>query len=151
VKSSLTRRLRFARLLVLANSIFWLIFAINFAAKSYTYRPHVRAFEEVSAYIFWSRAFPMDQLASPLMRVTRFVQWPSFYAAGRLFFVHRDIDVSRIYWGISLGGYYLILVCLLSFLQWYLLGLLIDYARRRMNAGRIRAPGGPGRPYDAGP
>lgn len=127
----------FARLFLLGNGVFWLVFAVNFVVRSYHYEQHVRVFEEESPpYILCSRAFPFEQYMSPLMRVTRLLQWPSFYAATpvNLYFSHRGIVVDQLYWGVSAGGYYLILSCLLSFLQWYLVGLLIDYARKRLNA-----------------
>jgi hypothetical protein len=46
-----------------------------------------------------------------------------------------------LYGGIDVGGYYLILVCLLSFAQWYLIGLLLDCLRRRLNTRRAAANG----------
>ena len=124
----------FARILLIANGAFWLVFALTFVARSHAYAPHIKVFEEESPpYIFWSRAFPFEQYTSPLLRTTRLVQWPSFYAATplNLYFSHRGIVVDQLYWGVSAGGYYLILACLLSFLQWYLVGLFIDYLRRR--------------------
>jgi hypothetical protein len=136
--------LRFRRLLVLANGVFWIVFGINFVANSYAYRPHPPAFEEIlPSYVFASRAFPVGLYMSPLMRITRAVQWPSFRAASPFFlpFNRRIISVNQVYWGISVGGYYLVLVCLLSFLQWYLLGFLIDHGRKRIRAGGARAPG----------
>jgi len=69
---------------------------------------------------------------TPLMRTTRLMQWPSFFAAAPLnFYVsRRGIVVDDLFWGTSAGGYYLILVCVLSFFQWYLIGLLAVYITR---------------------
>ncbi len=138
MKSSLLGAHPLARLLLIANSLFWFLFAVNFVARSYAYEPHVKIFEEASPpYILWSRAFPFEQYMSPLMRATRIVQWPSFYAATpvNLYFSHRGIVVDELYGGISVGGYYLLLVCLLSFLQWYLVGLFIDCILNRGASG----------------
>jgi hypothetical protein len=140
----------FSRLFLLANGVFWLVFAISFAERSYVYKPHVKIFEEASPpYILWSRAFPFEQYMSPLMRATRIIQWPSFYAAipFNLYFSQRGVVVDHLYAGVSVGGYYLLLVCLLSFLQWYLVGLLIDYVRKRMNTGPRRISGDPGHAF----
>jgi hypothetical protein len=142
----------FARLLLLANGLFWLVFAVNFVANSFAYKPHVKIFEEVSPpYIFGSRAFPFEQYMSPMMRATRIVQWPSFYAATplNLYFSHRGIVVDQLFWGVSVGGYYLLLVFLLSFLQWYLTGLLIDFLSRRLRTSRNRTSRNPGHAYNA--
>lgn len=120
------------RLLIIANGAFWLLFAFYFVAKSYAYRPHIKVFEEESPpYIFWGRAFPSELYMSPLMGATRFIQAPSFYAASPFFsyFDKRGIVVDHTYLGISVGGYYLTAVCLISFLQWYLIGAIIDFIR----------------------
>ena len=71
------------------------------------------------------------------MNVTRAIQKPSFIAVQPFFwyFDSHKITVDREYLGISVGGYYLILVCLVSFLQWYLVGLFMDYIRSRWLAG----------------
>jgi hypothetical protein len=46
------------------------------------------------------------------------------------YFNHRGISVDQQYWGTSIGGYYLLLVCLLSFLQWGFVGFSIDCVRQ---------------------
>ncbi len=151
MKLNFTATWRLPRLFVVANAVFWIVFGTNFALKSYTYKPHTKIFEEQSPpYILWSRAFPFDQYTSPMMRATRYLQWPSFYAATpiNLYFSRRDIVVDHLYWGVSVGGYYLIGVCLLSFLQWYLVGLLVDYLRRRFIVSRGSASASPGHAYD---
>jgi hypothetical protein len=144
MKSGLFHPLRFRRLLVLANGVFWIVFAINFAVKSHVYRPHPLVFEEVTPpYIILWRGFPFRQYMSPLMRITRAVQWPSFRAAMPFYlpFTRSGVTADRVYCGTSIPGYYLVLVCLLSFLQWYLLGFLIDHGRKRMIGRQARAPG----------
>ncbi|HKW64531.1 MAG TPA: hypothetical protein VJN89_18405 [Candidatus Acidoferrum sp.] len=127
------------RLFIVVNGLFWLLFAIYFVAKSYAYRPHIKVFEEESPpYIFWGRALPVEQYMSPLMRVTRAVQAPSFHAASPFFsyFDKRGIVVDHLYLGISVGGYYLVAVCLISFVQWYLLGAIIDAMKGRTKSAR---------------
>lgn len=139
MKSGVLGSRPFSRLLLLANAVLWLAFAVNFIVKSYPYQPHPKVFEEVSPpYIFWGHAFPPDQFMAPLMRATRLIQAPSFYAARPFYwyFDKRGIVADRLYAGVCLGGYYLLLVCLLSFAQWYLTGLVIDFVRRRFRIRR---------------
>ena len=115
----------FARVMLLANTAFWAIFAVNFLVNSHSYRPHPPMFEEQAPlYAYYGRALPAEQYMTPLMRATRFLQWPSFYAARPYFwyFDKHGIDGERLYGGVSVTGYYLLIVCVLSFLQWYLVG-----------------------------
>jgi hypothetical protein len=137
-----TSRLSLARLAVLANAIYWMVFAILFVVGSYPYRTHRPAFEEVTPdYIFFGRALRMLDTSTGIglppafLKVTYAIQSPSAYAARPFFwyFNHYGITVDHQYWGTSLGGYYLVLVCLLSFLQWYVVGFLVDYLRTRFS------------------
>jgi hypothetical protein len=124
---------RATRILLIANSVLWVIFAANFIAKSRPYKSHPFMFEETAPpYIFWGHALPFEEYWSPMMRITRTLEAPSFYASIPLnwYFSRRAITVDHQYWGISTGAYYLLLGCLLSFAQWYLFGLVIDYLRR---------------------
>ena len=149
---------RFTGLVVLADVAFWLVFGVLFVAGSYPYKPHKLAFEEVTpSYVFFGRALrEIDSgtgasLPPPLMKATRVIQGPSFIASSPYFwyFNSHGITVDHLYWGISVGGYYLLLVCLLSFLQWYLVGLILDLIRRHLSASRGRASANPGHAYDA--
>jgi hypothetical protein len=136
---------------VLANGILWLVFAANFALKSYPYTPHTKTFEEQSPpYVFWGRAFPFERYMSPLMRLTRFLEWPSFFSARPYFacFDSRVINGDQVYGGVSVTGYYLLIVCLLSFLQWYLLGWFLDHLKR-FSVSRGPDLPTPGHTYDA--
>lgn len=137
-------RLRSTKLLMLANGVFWLVFASNFAAKSYAYHPHVKAFEEPSPpYIIFHRAFPFDKYMTPIMQTSRILQWPSFKTIAKPYFWYfnkNGIDGDTLYRGTSVSGYYLVIVFLVSFLQWFLIGLFVDYVRKRLNT-RLAAAG----------
>jgi hypothetical protein len=124
-------RLSFARLVILANGIYWMVFAVLFVTGSYPSRPHRPAFEEVTpSYIFFGRALRQIDtgtgvgLPPLLIKLTYAIQRPSVLAARPFYwyFDSRGITVDHLYGGISVGGYYLLLVCLLSFVQWYLVG-----------------------------
>jgi hypothetical protein len=134
MKSKSFPHFSFARSLLLGNACLWLILRVFFVLKSYPYIPHKPIFEERSPeLIYFGRALSYleNEKMIPLIRTIRLVQLPSFYAASpfNLLFSRRGMAVDQLYWGISVGGYYLLLVCLLSFVQWYLVGVLIDYIR----------------------
>jgi hypothetical protein len=135
-------RVRFTKLLGVANVAFWLAFGALFVAKSYPYKPHKPVFEEVTpSYIFFGRALRQIDtgtgvgLPPPLINLTFAIQRLSVLAARPFYwyFDSRGVTVDHLYGGISVGGYYLSLVCVVSFLQWSLVGLLIDYLARRRN------------------
>ena len=130
-----------ARVMMTANSFFWLVFGVLFLLQSYPYQPHELYFEEATPnYIFFGRALrEIDSgtgvsLPPRLMRVTSAIQKPSFVAARPYYwyFNNHEITVDRLYWHISVGGYYLLVVCILSFVQWYLLGFLLDLLKARI-------------------
>jgi hypothetical protein len=146
MKSGQILRFEAPRLLVLANVLFWVVFGAFFAIKSYPYKPHAPGFEGGAPdIIYFGRAFSYleNEQLRPLMRVTRLVQLPSFYAARPFFwyFNKHDIFVDHLYGGISVGGYHLLIVCVISILQWFLLGILIDYIRRRIRNKTKHASG----------
>ncbi len=128
----------------MANSLFWLIFVVLFQLQSYPYEPHKLSFEEATpSYIFFGRALrEVDtgtggSLPPPLIKVTSTIQKPSFIAAIPYYwyFNSHEITVDRLYWHISVGGYYLVVACILSFVQWYLLGFLLDRLKGRTTSG----------------
>ncbi|HEY1423474.1 MAG TPA: hypothetical protein VGF20_08485, partial [Candidatus Acidoferrum sp.] len=125
--------------LMVGNCVLWLVWIANFVLLSKPYEPHIKMFDEHSPpYIFWGRAFPLEAYAGIVMQAVKSLERPSFYAAipVNYFFSSRGIFVDHLYWGVSVGGYYLIAVFLLSFLQWYLVDILIDYLRQRLRTNR---------------
>ena len=87
-------------------------------------------------YIYYGRALPAEQYLTPFLRSVRFLEWPSFFAARPYFryFDSHGIYGEQLYSGVSVTGYYLVIVCLLSFVQWYAVGRIVDYARERAAA-----------------
>ncbi len=127
--------LRVATFLVIADAAFWLIFGLYFLAESHPNLPHAPTFEERPPdLIFFGRAMSYldHEKLRPFVKVAWTLQGVSF-RAGEPFnrwFSRRDILVDHTYAGISVGGYYVLLVCLVSFVQWFLIGLLIDWFRQ---------------------
>jgi hypothetical protein len=129
-------------MLMIANGVFWLFFAVNFAVVSQPYHPHVKHFEEASSpYIFWGHALPFEQFTSSFINAAHLIELPSFYAAAvfNLYCSRRGIVVDDLYLGVSEGGYYLLLVFLISFLQWYLYGLLAQFVAQLIHR-RVSSP-----------
>lgn len=138
-----------SRLLILANIVFWLVFAALFVAGTYPYMPHRLVFEEATpSYIFFGRALrEIDSgtgvsLPPPLIKLTYAIQKPSVLAAKPFYwpFDSRGITVDRQYWRISVGGYYLLLVCVLSFVQWFLVGWVVQKLRHKWFSHSAAAP-----------
>jgi len=142
-RGSTASRPTIARVMTVANSFFWLVFAVLFLLQSNPYKPHKLSFEEATpSYIFFGRALrEVDSgtggsLPPPLMKVTSAIQKPSFVAAEPYYwyFNRHEITVDRLYWHVSVGGYYLVVVSILSFIQWYLLAVLLDHLRALANS-----------------
>ncbi len=134
--------MKLVRLLPLLNLAFWLSFSVVFLAQSYPDKPHQLAFEEITpSYIFFGRALrEIDSgtgvaLPPALMKVTYAIQRPSVVAAKPFYwyFNSRGIVVDRLFLRVSVGGYYLLVVSFISFLQWLLIGFLADTAYHRLN------------------
>jgi hypothetical protein len=127
----------------MANAIFWLTFGIIFIATSSPYKPHEKLFEETGPeYIYFGRAQSALKNEQPtsLYLTVHWVQWPSFYAAKPFvrYCNKKGLVVDDLFLGISVGGHLLLIVCVISFLQWYLIGFFIDLLRRRIGrVGRV--------------
>jgi len=137
--------LKLSRLLPLLNLVFWLVFIVVFVIQSFPYRPHKPVFEEISySYIFFGRALrEIDSgtgvaLPPTLMKVTYAIQRPSVVAARPLYLYtnSRGYVVDDLFFGVSVGGYHLLVVFLLSFSQWFLVGLVLDGCLRAMRQRR---------------
>jgi hypothetical protein len=142
-------RLSFARLMMLANGIYWMVFAVLFVTGSYPYRPHRPVFEEVAPnYIFFGKALRQIDtgtgvgLPPRLITLTYAIQRPTVLATRPFYwyFDSHDITVDQLYWGVSVGGYYLLLVCVLSFVQWYLIGWVVQKLWHRWFSHPTAAP-----------
>jgi len=132
-----------ARRFVLSDFILWLIFALTFASESDSYMPHRPYFEEVfPTYFFFGRALrEIDSgtgvgLRPTLITLTFAIQ--SRASSCRDPFVRLLVGAAlRSTSNIGefpSGGYYLLLVCVLSFLQWYIVGFLLGYLTRPVSA-----------------
>lgn len=119
---------KYLRLLLLANLCLWIYFGVAFAHASQPYDPRPWGHVPVDLYTFWGHSIGLTKssLEYPFMEVIFWVQFPSFLLATliqRVFF--GNVSADRFFLGISIGGYKLLAVLLLSFAQWYFIGWAI--------------------------
>lgn len=132
-----------ARVLLIANLCLWVYFWIAFAQASYPFRADPLGHPAGTGYTFWGHSIGVVEsgLTYPFFRIMFYAEFPSFALATltvRVFSPHQLIN--GFFAGISGGGWLLLAVMLLSFLQWYLLGWVGQKLWRR----RFRHPvGGP--------
>lgn len=112
-----------------ANLLFWAYFWVDVTTRTMPYQVRQPKFEEVlPTFVFYGRALPTDQegrLTS--LRLARVLHAPSFWAAQLYVWitVKKGILWDKVYWGVSPGGYFLLTVMVLSFGQWFLVGLAV--------------------------
>ena len=117
---------KFAKVLMIANLCVWGYFWIAFAQTSYPFRPDPLGHPAGTGYTFWGHSIAVVEsgLVYPFFRLVYCVEFPSFALATLLAraFSPRLI-LYGFFAGISKGGWLLLAVMALSFLQWYLIGL----------------------------
>ena len=126
---------RLIALVVTANVILWTTLWIDVAVRLVPYKPHAAAFEEqLPVVVFGGRALPIDQMHTTPVRIVESVQTLSFLAVRPLVhLMNRNPAIwDRIFWGMSAWSYLLILVMLLSFLQWYLVAQIVAWILPRL-------------------
>jgi len=107
------------------SAIFWLAFA----QASYPYRPDPLGHPAGTGYTFWGRSIGVTEsgLTYPFFKAVFYVELPSFVIA---VLVERVFDSQllspRFFVGISMAGWSLLATMLMSFLQWYLVGSVVQ-------------------------
>jgi len=120
--------------LLIANLVLWAYFWIAFALASEPYDPRPWGHYPVDVYCFWGHAIGLTKSAFmyPFMKVIFWTEFPSFLLVTliqRAFFSNVSADAFLL--GISTGGYRLLVIMALSFVQWYLVGKAIQRFTRR--------------------
>jgi hypothetical protein len=116
-------------IILAANLLFWVYFWVDFATRVVPYEPRQPKFEEVlPTFVFYGKALPTDQerrLSS--LRLAKVIHAPSFWAAQPYVWitVKRGMLWDKVYWGVSPGGYFLLIAMGVSFVQWFLVGLVV--------------------------
>jgi hypothetical protein len=119
------RMSKVVKVLLVVNLCLWIYFWIAFAQASYPFRPDPLGHPAGTGYTFWGHSIAVVEsgLVYPFFRVMFYVEFPSFALATlvvRMFSPHQLINGFFV--GISGGGWLLLAVMLLSFLQWYFIG-----------------------------
>ena len=124
---------KFVTVLLIINLCFWIYFAISFAQASYPFKRDPWGHPAGAGYTFLGHSIGVVEspLAHPFYRVMVWVEFPSFVLVrlGQNVFFPRFND--QFFAGISDGGWRLIAVLSLSFLQWYLVGWAVQTLWRR--------------------
>jgi hypothetical protein len=121
-----SRRLgKAVKMLLVANLCLWVYFWIGFAGASYRYKPDPLGHPAGTGYAFWGHSIAVTEsgFKYPFFRVVSYVEFPSIALAtlvARLF--SPRLILYGFFAGISKGGWLLLAVMVLSFLQWYLVG-----------------------------
>jgi hypothetical protein len=118
---------KFAKIALIANLCFWLCFWVAFFLAAQPYDPRPWGHVPVDPYSFGGHAIGLTRssLTYPFMQAAFWIEFPSFLIATlgqRTFF--SSVSGDQVFAGISIGGYKLLVVMVLSFVQWYLIGWL---------------------------
>src|SRR6266404_2529231 len=126
--------------LLAANLGLWVYFWIAFVQASQPYDPRPWGHSPVDVYCLWGHAIGLTRSAFlyPFMGLIRWIEFPSFLLVTLIqgvFFSRVSADQFLL--GVSTGGYKLLVIMVLSFLQWYLVGKAIQRFTRR---GTVSSP-----------
>jgi hypothetical protein len=126
--------------LLMANLGLWVYFWIAFAQASQPYDPRPWGHNPVDVYCFGGHAIGLTKSAFmyPFMELIRWIEFPSFLLVTLIqwaFFSRVSADQFLL--GISTGGYKLLVIMVLSFLQWYLVGKATQRLTRK---GPVSSP-----------
>ncbi len=114
---------------IIANLGLWVYFWLAFARSSQPYDPRPWGHMPVDPYSFWGHTIGLTRssLTYPFMKVVFGVEFPSFLSVAvfRKAFL-AGVSGDTFFAGVSVGGYELVVIMLLSFLQWYFIGLAIQ-------------------------
>lgn len=116
---------KFVKVLLIANLCLWVYFWTAFAHASYPFRADPLGHPAGTGYTFWGHSIAVVEsgLVYPFFRVIFYVEFPSFALAtlvAQAFSPH--LLLYGFFAGISKGGWLLLAVMTLSFLQWYFVG-----------------------------
>jgi hypothetical protein len=127
-----------------ANLCLWIYFWLSFAYASQPYTLPPRGNLPVDPYIFWGHAIGITRssLTHLFMKVVFTVEFPSFLAVRlpRNAFLP-NVGGNAMLAGISVGGYELLAIMLLSFVQWYLVVWVVQKLWHRWSNHPTTTPG----------
>ncbi len=116
---------KFVKVLLIANLSLWIYFWIGFALASYPYRPDPLGHPAGTGYTFWGHSIAVTEsgFKYPFFRIATYVECPSIGLATLVARVFSPrLVLYGFFAGVSKGGWLLLAVMVLSFLQWYFIG-----------------------------
>jgi hypothetical protein len=125
---------KLTKIVLSANICLWVYFwfAFAYAAQPYDQRPWGHL--PVDLYSFWGHAIGLTRssLTYPFMKAAFWIEFPSFLSVAlfRKAFLSA-VSGDTFFGGVSVGGYALLVAMLLSFLQWYFIGWVVQKLWRR--------------------
>lgn len=125
-------------LAIVLNCVFWIYFWFAFAGTHPN--DHFWGDHPVDPYIVLGHAIGLstNPLSYGFMKAMFWVEFPSFCVATMIQMLLAKVDVTSLFFGISLNGYRLMVTMLLSFLQWYLIGRFLYWLARRFASTNLR-------------
>lgn len=134
---------RLSKTILSANLCLWIYFWLAFARASQPYNPRPWGHPPVDPYSFWGHAIGLttSSLTYPFMRMAFWIEFPSFLGVAlvRKAFLS-GVSGDTFFAGVSVGGYALLAIMLLSFVQWYFVGLAAQKLWHRWSSHPTPAP-----------
>lgn len=129
---------------LIANFCFWVYFWFAFAQAAQPYDPRPWGHLPVDLYSFWGHAIGLTRssLMYPFMHMAYWIEFPSFLLVSLIqntLFAH--VSADRFLAGISVGGYKLLAIMAVSFMQWYLIACGIRGLWHKWFSRPTAAPG----------
>jgi len=136
--------------LLIANLCLWIYFGIAFAQASYPFKHDPWGHPAGAGYTFAGHSIGIVEspFTHPFFNLAFWVEFPSFaLARGGQNLLFPRVTGDRFFAGISEGGWRLLTIVVLSFLQWYLVGWVGQKLWQRW----FRHPAGLNRPTGGWP
>jgi hypothetical protein len=121
------RMCKFVQVLLVANLCLWIYFWIAFTQASYPFRLDPLGHPAGTGYTFWGHSIAVVEsgLVYPFFKVMFYAEFPSFALATSVVRIFSPNQlINGFFAGVSGGGWLLLGVMLLSFLQWSIVGWL---------------------------
>jgi hypothetical protein len=119
---------------MLGNLSLWAYFWIGFANAAYEFRRDPLGHPSGTGYTYWSHSIAVEEspFIYPFFKIAFIVNFPSFAAILLLGHALLPHEFSTSFFaGVSVDGWLLLLVIVVSFFQWSGIASLIHWLRRK--------------------
>ena len=126
------------RIVIFANILVWIYFALAFMYVSYPYQPDLLGEPNGTGYTFGGHSIALVEsgFVYPFFKIIIYIEFPSFIVSTSFVKIFDPkLTGNWFFLGISEGGWILIGTMLLSFLQWYLVCCIVQWFWKRKGAG----------------